>query len=76
MKDLNLPDDLTELTPDESQLLVGELAKLSLGELRQRMDLVSAQIEWATRQKNEAALANLQVMQEHLRLALKAIVGQ
>jgi hypothetical protein len=65
-------NDVTNPTPSESQALVDRLSKLPLDELRRRMDLVGAQIEWATRQKNDAALANLQAMKEHLLLALKA----
>jgi uncharacterized small protein (DUF1192 family) len=64
--------DLTKLTRDETQECVEQLSVLSLEELRQRMDLVAAQIDWATRQKDDAALANLQVMKVHLRLALAA----
>lgn len=64
--------DLTKLTPDETQECVDRLSILLLEELRQRMDLVAAQIDWATRQKDDAALANLQVMKAHLRTALAA----
>lgn len=65
-----LPEDLTTLTPDQTEQCVARLAKFPLSELRRRQDLANRQIELAFHQHNDASLANLQVRAEHLRLAV------
>jgi len=65
-----LPDDLTTLTSDQTEKCVARLAKFPLAELRRRQDLANRQIELAFTPCNEAALANLHVRVEHLRMAV------
>ena len=65
-----LPADLTTLTPDQTENCVARLSKLPLVELRRRQDRAYRQIELAFRERNDAALANLHVRAEHLRLAV------
>ena len=67
-------DDLPARRHDESHSSISPLAKMSLSELQQLMDLVSAQIEFAQRQGDEVALANLRRKQDQLRWALRQIV--
>lgn len=62
--------DLTKLTPEQSEHSVARLSKIPLAELRRRQDLTNRQIEMAFNQRNDAALANLHVRAEHLRLAV------
>lgn len=65
------PSDLTTLTREQSAHSISRLSKFSLAELRRRQDLTNRQIELAAKQHNDAALANLQVRAEHLRLAVE-----
>ena len=65
-----LPADLTTLTPDQTQNCLAQLSKFPVAELRRRQDLTNRQIELACKQRNAAALANLHVRAEHLRLAV------
>lgn len=65
-----LPEDLTTLTPDQTEKCVARLSKFPLAELRRRQDLANRQIELAFTPSNEAALANLHVRVEHLRMAV------
>ena len=65
-----LPEDLTTLTPDQTEKCVARLSKFPLAELRRRQDLANRQIELAFMPCNEAALANLHVRVEHLRMAV------
>ena len=65
-----LPADLTKLTAVQSDWCVTRLTNSSLAELRRRQDLTNRQIELAFNQRNDAALADLQVRAEHLRLAV------
>lgn len=65
-----LPEDLTTLTPDQTEKFVTRLSKFPLAELRRRQDLANRQIELAFTPSNEAALANLHVRVEHLRMAV------
>lgn len=64
------PADLTKLTPEQAEHSVARLSKVALAELRRRQDLTNCQIEMAFKQRNDAALANLHVRAEHLRLAV------
>jgi hypothetical protein len=61
---------LTTLTPEQTEHSVSRLSKFTLTELRRRQDLTNRQIELAFKQRNDAALANLHVRAEHLRLAV------
>lgn len=65
-----LPDDLTTLTPGQHDYCVCRLEVLPLADLRRRQDLTAQQIEAAHEQRNDKALANLRVREEHLRLAV------
>ena len=65
-----LPEDLTTLTPDQTETCVARLAQFPLAELRRRQDLANRQIELACMPSHEAALANLHVRVEHLRMAV------
>ena len=65
-----LPEDLTTLTPDQTEKCVSRLSKFPLAELRRRQALANRQIELAFMPCNEAALANLHVRVEHLRMAV------
>jgi len=65
-----LPADLTTLTPVQIEHSVARLSKFPLAELRRRQDLTNEQIEMAFKQRNDAALKNLHVRAEHLRLAV------
>ena len=65
-----LPEDLTTLTPDQVEKCVARLAKFPLAELRRRQALANRQIELAFMPCNDAALANLHVRVEHLRMAV------
>ena len=65
-----LPEDLTTMTPDQTETCVARLAKFPLAELRRRQDLANRQIELAFMPSHEAALANLHVRVEHLRMAV------
>lgn len=65
-----LPADLSALTPDQTEHCVARLSRFPLAELRRRQDLTNRQIELAFQQRNAAALANLHVRAEHLRLAV------
>ncbi len=65
-----LPEDLTTLTPDQTETCVARLAKFPLAELRRRQDLANRQIELAFMPSHEVALGNLHVRVEHLRLAV------
>ena len=65
-----LPQDLTTLTPDQIEKCVARLAKFPLVELRRRQALANRQIELAFVPSNDAALANLHVRVEHLRMAV------
>lgn len=64
------PADLTKLTPEQTEHSISRLSKLPLTELRRRQDLTNRQIEMAFMQRNDAALSNLHVRAEHLRLAV------
>jgi hypothetical protein len=65
-----LPADLSALTPDQTEHCVARLSRFTLAELRRHQDLTNRQIELAFQQRNAAALANLHVRAEHLRLAV------
>ena len=65
-----LPEDLTRLSPDQTEKCVARLAKYPLSELRRRQDLANRQIELAFAQHSDASLANLQVRVDHLRMAV------
>lgn len=65
-----LPEDLTTLTPDQTEKCVARLAKFPLAELRRRQALANRQIELAFTPNNDAALANLHVRVEYLRMAV------
>ncbi len=65
-----LPQDLTTLTPDQIEQCVARLSKFPLAELRRRQALANRQIELAFVPSNDAALANLHVRVEHLRMAV------
>lgn len=65
-----LPADLTKLTPVQAEHCVSRLSKFPLAELRRRQDLTNQQITLAFKQRNDAALTNLHVQIEHLRLAV------
>ena len=65
-----LPEDLTKLSSDQTEKCVSRLAKFPLAELRRRQALANRQIELAFIPRNDAALANLHVRAEHLRLAV------
>lgn len=62
--------DLSKLTPEQTEQSVARLSKFPLAELRRRQRLTNKQIELAFRQNHDAALANLHVRAEHLRLAV------
>ena len=66
-----LPADLTTLTTHQTEHCVDRLSKLPLAEIRHRQDLTNRQIELAFNQRNDLALANLHVREEHLRLAVE-----
>ena len=66
----SLPSDLTTLTPEQTEQSVAHLSKLPLAELRRRQALANCQIELAFVPSNDAALANLHVRVEHLRMAV------
>ncbi len=65
-----LPEDLTTLSPDQTEKCVARLSKFPLAELRRRQALANRQIELAFVPSNDAALANLHVRAEHLRMAV------
>lgn len=65
-----LPQDLTTLTPDQTEKCVARLSKFPLAELRRRQDLANRQIVLAFVPSHDAALANLHVRVEHLRMAV------
>jgi len=64
------PADLTKLTPEQTEQSISRLSQIPLSELRRRQNLTNRQIELAFQQRNDAALANLHVRAEHLRLAV------
>jgi hypothetical protein len=65
-----LPKDLNFLTPGEIQRSVDYLSTLPLTELRKRQNLNVQQINLAFDQRNDAALINLQIMANHLLMAV------
>lgn len=68
-----MPCDLTLLNERQHETCIENLAMLSMSDLRQRQDFTVAQIEMAFEKKDRAALANLQIMEDHLRQAVDLI---
>ena len=66
-----LPQDLTTMTPAQTERVVEMFSKMPLRELRRRQDLTHKQMELAFELRNDEVLANLQVRAEHLRLAVQ-----
>lgn len=63
---MHIPQDLTTLTSEQTEYCVAHLAALPLRELRKRQDIVRGQQAEAFRQKNDRAMANLRVREDHL----------
>lgn len=55
-----------DMTPEENESCVAWFATLPLTELRRRQSLVRAQQSMAFKQRNETAMADLDVMDRHL----------
>lgn len=66
----HLPEDLTQMTTEQTQQVVEQLSRLPLRELRRRQDLTQQQSALAFELRNDDVLRNLQVRAEHLRMAV------
>jgi hypothetical protein len=67
----HLPQDLSKMTPDQTEHVVEYFSKIPLPELRRRQGLTNKQIDLAFKLRNDEVLANLQIRAEHLRLAVQ-----
>lgn len=69
---MDLPRDLTTLTPEQTAEAIAYLMRLPLKELRRRQAITREQLTVAHDTQHSAALANLTVMENHLARAVLA----